>query len=107
MGRIYGKLKNSEYTEINEYTGKGMSDMFKKIWLQFQRKRKITGYGGLLLCAVFAYTLMLNSIPDKIYVEHGQTPDYTCCPPTEDTHVLQTAPGSGDGARSEDAPLQV
>ena len=87
MGRIYGKLKNSEYTEINEYTGKGMSDMLKKIWLQFQRKRKITGYGGLLLCAVFAYTLMLNSIPDKIYVEHGQTPDYSFGVPVTETVV--------------------
>lgn len=54
-----------------------MSDMLKKIWSQFQRKRKIAGYGGIAVCAVFAYALLLNSIPDKMYVEYGKEPDYS------------------------------
>ncbi len=67
-----------------------MSDMLKKIWNQFQRKRKIAGYGGIAACAVFAYALLLNSIPDKMYVEYGKEPDYSFGVPVTETVVHST-----------------
>ncbi len=48
-----------------------MSYMLQRLWIQFQRKRKAAGYTGILIGIIFAYTLLLRSLPDKMYVEQG------------------------------------
>ncbi len=51
--------------------------MRKKLWLRFQRYRKNIGYIGILICVIFSYTLLMDSVPDKMYVEYGKQPDYS------------------------------
>ncbi len=53
-----------------------MSDMLRKLWVQFQKRRSFVGYGGLFAVLIFSYALLLDSIPDKIYVEYGEQPTY-------------------------------
>lgn len=54
-----------------------MSKMLHKIWNSFITHRKVTGYAGLLTCLIFSYLLMLDCIPDKIYVKYGEEPDFS------------------------------
>ncbi len=61
--------------------------MLRRLWVQFQRKRKIVGYTGLIACAIFSYVLLMNSIPDKIYVERGQQPEYSFGVPVTESIV--------------------
>ncbi len=56
-----------------------------------------------MICIVFAYALLLNSIPDKMYVEYGEKPDYSFgLPVTESivqsTEVFASQQNSYDGA---------
>ena len=51
--------------------------MLKKLWMQFQRFRKNIGYAGILICVIFSYKLLMDSVPDKMYVEYGEQPDYS------------------------------
>lgn len=51
--------------------------MLKKLWMQFQRFRKNIGYAGILICVIFSYMLLMDSVPDKMYVEYGEQPDYS------------------------------
>lgn len=64
--------------------------MLQKIWIQFQRKRKAAGYAGILIGIIFAYTLLLHSIPDKMYVERGEQPDYSFGVPVTGTVIKST-----------------
>ena len=64
-----------------------MSDMLQRLWIQFQRKRKLAGYAGIIAGVLFAYVLLLYSIPDKMYVERGEEPDYTFGVPVTGTVV--------------------
>lgn len=59
-----------------KYAGKGMSDMLQRLWIQFQRKRNIIGYTEIAVGILFAYVLLMYSIPDKMYVESGEQPSY-------------------------------
>lgn len=68
-----------------------MSVMLYKLWMMFQRGRKLIGYIGLLGCLLFAYVLMQDSIPDKIYVEQGQKPDYAFGVPFTEYEVEASA----------------
>ncbi len=61
--------------------------MLRKMWIQFQRKRNIAGYTGLVACMIFAYVLLMDSIPDKIYVEYGEEPDYSFGVPVTESLV--------------------
>lgn len=70
-----------------QYAGKGMSDMLQRLWIQFQRKRKIVGYTGIIIGVIFSYALLLHSIPDKMYVERGKEPDYAFGVPVTGTVV--------------------
>lgn len=74
-------------TALLQYAGKGMSDMLQRLWIQFQRKRKLAGYAGIMAGVLFAYVLLLYSIPDKMYVERGEEPDYTFGVPVTGTVV--------------------
>ena len=67
-----------------------MSDMLQKIWKKFQRSRKIVGYTGIVSCVIFAYVLLMNSIPDKMYVERGKKPDCSFGVPVTGTIVAST-----------------
>lgn len=64
--------------------------MLRKIWFQFQKRRKIVGYTGILSCVIFAYALLMNSIPDKMYVEYGKEPEYSFGVPVTGTVVQST-----------------
>ena len=61
--------------------------MLRKMWIQFQRKRNIAGSTGLVACMIFAYVLLMDSIPDKIYVEYGEEPDYSFGVPVTESLV--------------------
>ena len=61
--------------------------MLRKMWIQFQRKRNIAGYTGLVACMIFSYVLLMDSIPDKIYVEYGEEPDYSFGVPVTESLV--------------------
>ncbi len=67
-----------------------MSYMLQRLWIQFQRKRKAAGYTGILIGIIFAYTLLLRSLPDKMYVEQGGEPDCTFDVPVTGTVVKST-----------------
>ena len=67
-----------------------MADMLQKIWFQFQKRRKYVGYTGILSCILFSYLLLMNSIPDKMYVEYGQKPDYSFGVPMTESIVDST-----------------
>lgn len=67
-----------------------MSDMLQRLWIQFQRKRKIAGYAGIMTGVLFAYVLLLYSIPDKMYVERGEEPEYSFGVPVTGTVVKST-----------------
>ncbi len=64
-----------------------MAEMLKKIWIYFQRNRKTAGYAGIISCVIFAYVLLLDFIPDKIYVERGGQPDYSFGVPVTESVV--------------------
>ncbi|MCI8918413.1 MAG: SpoIVB peptidase [Eubacterium sp.] len=64
--------------------------MLQKIWKKFQRSRKIVGYTGIVSCVIFAYVLLMNSIPDKMYVERGKKPDCSFGVPVTGTIVAST-----------------
>ena len=67
-----------------------MSDMLRKLWIRFQKSRKIIGYAGIMSCVIFAYVLLMDSIPDKMYVERGEKPDYSFGVPITGTVVEST-----------------
>ena len=67
-----------------------MSDMLRKLWIRFQKSRKIIGYAGIMSCVIFAYVLLMDSIPDKMYVERGEKPDYYFGVPITGTVVEST-----------------
>lgn len=67
-----------------------MSDMLQRLWIQFQRKRKIVGYIEIAAGILFAYALLMHSIPDQIYVEQGQQPSYAFDVPVTGTVVKST-----------------
>lgn len=64
--------------------------MLRKIWMRFQRSRKIAGYTGIFICVIFAYALLMNSIPDKMYVERGMQPELSFGVPVTGTVVQST-----------------
>ena len=67
-----------------------MSDMLQRLWIQFQRKRNTAGCLGILVGVIFAYTLLMQSIPDKMYVEQGKEPDCSFGVPVTGTIVKST-----------------
>ncbi len=67
-----------------------MSDMLRKLWNQFQRKRKLAGYTGIVVGILFAYALLMHSIPDKMYVERGEEPSCAFGVPVTGTIVKST-----------------
>ncbi len=70
-----------------QYTGKEMSSMLQKLWFQFQRRRKAVGYTAFAVWFVFAYLLMMDAIPDKMYVEYGEKPQVSFGVPVTGTIV--------------------
>lgn len=75
--------------------------MLQKLWIQFQRKRKIAGYTGILACVVFSYVLLMDSIPDQMYVERGEAPKLAFGVPvtgtvSESAEVFAGGPSGGD-----------
>lgn len=67
-----------------------MSDMLQRLWIQFQRKRNTAGCLGIFAGVIFAYALLMHSIPDKMYVEQGKDPDCSFGVPVTGTVVKST-----------------
>ncbi|MDE7313164.1 MAG: SpoIVB peptidase [Eubacterium sp.] len=77
--------------------------MLQRLWIQFQRKRKIAGYTGILIGVLFAYTLLMHSIPDKMYVESGEQPEYSFGVPVTGTLVKSTEVFAGGQSEQNSA----
>ena len=50
--------------------------LFNKLGVYLKRKRVLFAYTGLALWFLFAYGLLLNGLPDNIYVSGGKNPEY-------------------------------
>lgn len=80
-----------------------MANMLQRLWVQFQRKRKIIGYTGIAAGMIFAYVLLMYSIPDKMYVESGEQPNYAFGVPVTGTVVKSAEVFAGRQTMQKDA----
>ncbi len=80
-----------------------MANMLQRLWVQFQRKRKIIGYTGIAAGMIFAYALLMYSIPDKMYVESGEQPSYAFGVPVTGTVVKSAEVFAGRQTMQNDA----
>ena len=80
-----------------------MASMLQRLWVQFQRKRKIIGYTGIAAGMIFAYALLMYSIPDKMYVESGEQPSYAFGVPVTGTVVKSAEVFAGRQTMQNDA----
>lgn len=80
-----------------------MANMLQRLWVQFQRKRKIIGYTGIVAGMIFAYALLMYSIPDKMYVESGEQPNYAFGVPVTGTVVKSAEVFAGRQTMQKDA----
>ncbi len=83
-----------------------MSDMLQRLWMLFQKKRKLIGYTELAAGMIFAYLLLMYSIPDKMYVESGEQPTYEFGVPVTGSVVKSTEVFAG-GQTMQNSAIHV